>query len=135
LLIDFIQCCNVANSVVPFFPFQVLFVGATNLELQQRLLQYLHVLFTQPSSHTFRLMALSVYPVNPVNKLNKMVCQSNRLLGTPWPATTICGHHINVKNNDNTNKINLSCCSLHYLASSSYGQLLNLAVIEEIARA
>jgi hypothetical protein len=40
----FIQCCNVTNSVVPFFPFQGFFVGATSLVPQHQLPQFLHVL-------------------------------------------------------------------------------------------
>ena len=51
---------------VPFSPFRGFFVGDTNLELQRQLSQYSHVLFTQPSSRTFWLMALSVNPVNPM---------------------------------------------------------------------
>jgi hypothetical protein len=44
LFADIIQCCNVTNNVVPFFPFQVYFVGATILVLQQQVPQFLHVL-------------------------------------------------------------------------------------------
>jgi len=63
----FMQCCNVTNSVVPFFPFHGCFgrcykSGATSLVLQQQLSQFLHI-FTQPSSRTFWLMALSVNSV------------------------------------------------------------------------
>jgi hypothetical protein len=64
-----IQCCNVTNSVVPFFPFQGFFVGATSLVLQHQLSQFLHVLHTQPSSRTFWLMALSVNSINSVGRL------------------------------------------------------------------
>ena len=48
-----------------FFPFPRFFLGAISLVLQQQLSPILHVLYTQPSSHTFWLMALSVNPVNP----------------------------------------------------------------------
>jgi hypothetical protein len=60
---------------VPFFPSQGFFVGATSLELQQQLSQFLHVLFAQPSSRTFWLMALSVksWPVNPVRIYHLMI--------------------------------------------------------------
>jgi len=46
----FIQCCI---SLCPFTLSRVSFVGATSLELQQQLSQFVHVLFTQPSSRTF----------------------------------------------------------------------------------
>jgi len=41
LVSGFIQCCYVTNSVVPSSPFQVFFVDATNLVLQQTLLTFL----------------------------------------------------------------------------------------------
>jgi len=56
LLILLIQCCNVTNSIVPFFPSKIFFVGATSLVLQQQLSQFLHVLHSQPSRRTFWLI-------------------------------------------------------------------------------
>ena len=59
IVTDFIQCCNVTNSVVPiYFPSPSFFVGATSLVLQKQLSQFLHVLQTQPSSCTFWLNGL-----------------------------------------------------------------------------
>jgi hypothetical protein len=51
----FIQCCNVTNSVISFFPFQGFFAGATSPETttQYHKFYVFYVLHTQPSSHTF----------------------------------------------------------------------------------
>ena len=68
----YIHCCKVTNNVVPYFPIQGFFGGATSLVFRQQFSQFTHVLHVQLCSHTFWLMALSVDSVNSVGLYYKL---------------------------------------------------------------